>query len=93
MVVRRPDDDERSNFLSLSYLRPEVHRLIVDEKLRAFARSSPDIIQIGDSTGFYGVNSDIVTNHLGGLRYLNLSCCANMGFDGYYAVAHFMLRH
>ena len=93
MAVRRPDDVERSNFLAFSYLRPEVHRLIIYEKLRAFGWSSPDIIQIGDSTGFYGVNSDLVTSRLGGLRYVNLSCCANMGFDGYYAVAHFMLRH
>jgi hypothetical protein len=92
LAVRRPDDVERSNFLAFSYLKPEVHRLIVYEKLLAFSRSSPDIIQIGDSAGFYGVNSDLVTRHLDGLRYVNLSCCANMDFDGYYAVAHFMLR-
>jgi hypothetical protein len=93
MAVRRPDDVERSNFLTFGYLRPEGHRLIVYEKLRAFSRSSPDIIQVGDSSGFYGVNSDLVTSRLGGLRYVNLSCCAPMGFDGYYAVARFMLRH
>ena len=92
MAARRPDDVERSNFLTLGYLRPEVHRLIVKEKLRAFGWSSPDVIQIGDSSGFYGVNSDLVTSHLDGLHYVNLSCCAPMGFDGYYAVAHFMLR-
>ncbi|HEY6331995.1 MAG TPA: hypothetical protein VI756_21885, partial [Blastocatellia bacterium] len=92
MAVRHPDDVERSNFMTYGYLRPEVHRLIVYEKLRAFVRSSPDVIQIGDSTGFYGVNPDIVSSRLGGLRYVNLSCCANMGFDGYYAVSHFMLR-
>jgi hypothetical protein len=92
MAARRPNDVERSNFLSLTYLRPEVHRLIVNEKLRAFGWSSPDVIQIGDSSGFYGVNSDLVTSRLDGLRYVNLSCCAPMGFDGYYAVAHFMLR-
>jgi hypothetical protein len=92
LAVRRPDDVERSNFLAFSYLKPEVHRLIVYEKLRAFARSSPDVLQIGDSSGFYGVNADLVTSQLGGLRYVNLSCCAHMGFDGYYAVAHFMLK-
>jgi hypothetical protein len=92
MAVRRPNDVERSNFLTLGYLRPEVHRLIVNEKLRTFGWSSPDVIQIGDSSGFYGVNPDIVSSRLGGLRYVNLSCCAPMGFDGYYAVAHFMLR-
>jgi hypothetical protein len=92
-AVRRPDAVERSNFLTFGYLRPEVHRLIVNEKLRAFGWSSPDVIQVGDSAGFYGVNSDLVTSRLGGLRYVNLSCCAPMGFDGYYAVVHFMLRH
>ena len=91
-AVRQPDDVERSNFLTFGYLRPEGHRLIVYEKLRAFSRSSPDIIQVGDSSGFYGVNADLVTSRLDGLRYVNLSCCAPMGFDGYYAVAHFMLR-
>jgi hypothetical protein len=92
MAARRPDEVERSNFLTLGYLRPELHRLVVYEKLRAFGWASPDVIQIGDSSGFYGVNADVVTSHLDGLRYINLSCCAPMGFDGYYAVAHFMLR-
>ena len=31
MAARRPNDVERSNFLAFSYLRPEVHRLIVHE--------------------------------------------------------------
>ena len=92
MAARSPNDVERSNFLTFGYMRPEVHRLIVYEKLRAFGWSSPDIVQIGDSSGFYGVNADLVTSQLGGLRYVNLSCCAHMGFDGYYAVAHFMLK-
>jgi hypothetical protein len=92
VAARRPDDVERSNFLTLGYLRPEVHRLIVYDKLRAFGWSSPDVIQVGDSSGYYGVNSKLVASRLDGARYVNLSCCAPMGFDGYYAVAHFMLR-
>jgi hypothetical protein len=27
------------------------------------------------------------------LKYENVSCCANTGFDGYYTIAEFMLRH
>jgi hypothetical protein len=93
-VFRHPDDVERSNFLIFSYLRPEIgQRLFIYEKLRKFGRSSPDVIQIGDSSGFYGVNPRLVARYLGGLDYVNLNCCAVMGFDGYYAVAHFMLRH
>jgi hypothetical protein len=94
MVLRHPDDVERSNFLTFSYLRPEIgQRLIVYEQLHAFGQSSPDIIQIGDSSGFYGVNPDIVERYLGGLSYVNLSCCTVLGFGGHYAIAHFMLRH
>ena len=30
---------------------------------------------------------------LEGLKYENLSCCANTGFEGYYTIAEFMLRN
>jgi hypothetical protein len=61
-------------------------------KLAHFADSSPDVIQVGDSSGFHGVRPELVMRYLGGLKYLNLSCCASMGYRGYYAAADFMLR-
>jgi hypothetical protein len=61
-------------------------------KLARFADSSPDIIQVGDSSGFHGVRPELVMRHLGGLKYVNLSCCASVGYRGYYGVADFMLR-
>jgi hypothetical protein len=61
-------------------------------KLARFADSSPDIIQVGDSSGFHGVRPELVMRHLGGLKYVNLSCCASIGYRGYYGVADFMLR-
>jgi hypothetical protein len=61
-------------------------------KLAHFADSSPDVIQVGDSSGFYGVRPEAVMRQLGGLKYVNLSCCTNMGYRGYYGIVDFMLR-
>jgi hypothetical protein len=84
----RPNIVERSKF---NLLNP-LHSAIIFGKLGEFADSSPDILQVGDSTGFHGVRPDVVARYLGGLKYLNLSCCAGMGYRGYYGIADFMLR-
>jgi hypothetical protein len=84
---------ERSNYLDWNYGAPEIfHKALIYQKLDDFAYSVPDIVQVGDSSGFHGVRPDIVMRYLGGMKYLNLSCCANTGYDGYYAIADFMLR-
>jgi hypothetical protein len=84
----RPGIVERTKFNLLN----RFHSTVVFGKLGQFAESSPDVVQVGDSSGFHGVNPDVVMRYLGGLKYLNLSCCAGMGFRGYYGVADFMLR-
>jgi hypothetical protein len=84
---------ERSNYLDWNHFAGvPFHRALIYEKLNYFANSSPDIVQVGDSSGFHGVIPEIVMQYLNGMKYLNLSCCANTGFDGYYAIAEFMLR-
>ena len=84
----RPGVTDRADFASLRLF----HRSLILDKLNDFANSSPDIIQVGDSSGFHGVRPEIVMNYLGGLKYLNLSCCAPLGYNGYYGIADFMLR-
>jgi len=92
-VTLRPTFVERSNYLDWNYASDErFHKLMIYEKLKDFADSAPDIIQVGDSSGFHGVNPDIVMQHLNGMTYVNLSCCANTGYDGYYSIAEFMFR-
>ncbi|MGM4885321.1 hypothetical protein AB8A20_08085 [Tardiphaga sp. 604_B6_N1_1] len=83
---------DRTNFLQFSFNRPDpLQRLIVFHKIRAFENSSPTIVQSGDSSGFYGIDSRIVTSHLpAGASYLNMSCCANLGYNGYYNVLDLM---
>jgi hypothetical protein len=77
---------DRTNFLQFSFARDETpQRLFVLDKIKAFADSNPTIVQSGDSSGFYGIEPAVVTKSLpAGTSYINMSCCANLGFRGYY---------
>lgn len=67
-------------------------RVIVQEKLQNLLKLNPDIISVGDSSGFFSLQPTIVNRYLDGKRYVNLSTGANMAFDGYKAIAEFALR-
>ena len=85
---------ERSSYLNWNFNSVELfHKVLIHEKLSNAVRNRPDIIQVGDSSGLHGIIPDIVERYLGGLKYENISCCANTGFDGYYSITEFMLRH
>jgi hypothetical protein len=84
----RPNIVERSKF----NLFDRFQDTVVFGKLAEFVDSSPDIVQVGDSSGFYGVRPDVVMRYLGGLKYFNLSCCGGIGFETYYAMIEFMLK-
>ncbi len=85
---------ESSGYLNWNFNSVELfHKIVIHEKLLGALRDRPDVIQVGDSSGFHGVVPGIVDKYLGGLTYENLSCCANTGFDGYYTIADFALRH
>ncbi|MBV8825288.1 MAG: hypothetical protein JO220_09930 [Hyphomicrobiales bacterium] len=87
-LALRPGIVERTKF----NLIDRFHSAVIFGKLDDFADSAPDIVQVGDSSGFHGVRPDFVMRYLGGLKYVNLSCCAALGYDGYYGIADFMLR-
>jgi hypothetical protein len=85
---------ERSGYLNFNFNSKEFfHKILIQEKLVNAIRDQPGVIQIGDSSGFHAIVPRIVDQYLGGLKYENLSCCANTGFDGYYSIVDFMLRH
>jgi hypothetical protein len=91
-ALRKPSVFERTNFLQFSFVKPETpQRLFTFHKLSEFAHSNPTIVQAGDSSGFYGIEPAVVMKHLpAGVSYLNMSCCANLGFSGYYNILQFM---
>ena len=88
-AVFKPGPIERSNFLNLNPLKSEtVQRAFVYERMKAFSRNDDIVImQSGDSSGAYGIRSPVVNEYLPeGVKYINMSCCANMGYRGFYAV-------
>jgi hypothetical protein len=85
---------ERSSYLNWNFNSMELfQKILIYEKLANAVRDRPDVIQIGDSSGLHAIVPGIVDRYLGGLKYENVSCCANTGFDGYHTIAEFMLRH
>jgi hypothetical protein len=87
-----PSVFDSTNFLQFSFGRDETpQRLFMYHKLSEFAHSEPTIVQSGDSSGFYGIDPREIMKYLPpSVSYLNLSCCANLGFNGYYNVFRFM---
>jgi hypothetical protein len=93
-MVARPDEFDRTNFLQFAFAQPEAaQRAFMFHKVQEFADSAPTIVQSGDSSGFYGIDPRKVMEHLPeGVTYLNMSCCGNLGYRGYYNVFRFMLE-
>ena len=52
----------------------------------------PDIISVGDSSGFFSLQPTVVNRYLHGRKYVDLNTGANHAFDGYYGIAEYMLR-
>ena len=93
-LVVRPDVVERSNYLNWMYGEPDpFHKFLIYSKMREIPSSEADVIQVGDSSGFHGIRSNLVMKEVDGIRYFNLSCCANTGYDGYYDFVKFALEH
>src|SRR5262249_28233355 len=91
-VALRPNEFDRTNFLQFSFARDETpQRAFMYHKVREFAYANPTIVQSGDSSGFFGIKPLEIMKYLPeGVSYLNMSCCANLGFSGYYNVFQFM---
>lgn len=92
LAVYKPSELDRTNFLQFSFAKDETpQRLFIFHKLIEFAHSKPSIVQVGDSSGFYGIEPSAVMRYLPpGVSYLNMSCCANLGYRGYLNVFQFM---
>lgn len=93
--IAQPNRYDRNNFLQFAFAHEETpQRAFIYDKIKAFANSHPTIVQSGDSSGFYGIEPSVVMRHLPpGTTYLNMSCCANLGYNGYFNILEFMLQH
>jgi hypothetical protein len=84
---------QRSTYLMYDPYRGEpFDRAELAIRLGHLQDTEPDIISVGDSSGFFSLQSTIVNRYLGGAKYLSLNTGANHGYDGYYAIAEYMLQ-
>lgn len=89
----QPNRLDRNYFLEYRFANDEnVPRLFVNDKVREFTYSAPDIVQVGDSSGLYGVIPHVVLSHLPGYKYANLSAATTVGHDGFLNLAQVMLE-
>jgi hypothetical protein len=66
-------------------------RVVLYEKLHHFEDFDPEVISVGDSSGFFGIQSTIVNRYTKGARYLSLNTGANYAYLGYRPIAEYML--
>jgi hypothetical protein len=54
--------------------------------------SDPDIISVGDSSGFFSLQSTVVNRYTRALKFISLNTGANQAYVGYQGIAEYMLR-
>src|SRR5277367_6133878 len=75
---------QKTTWLMHDPYRGEVlDRVVVYEKLSHFEDSDPEVISVGDSSGFFGLQSRIVNRFTNGHKYLSLNTGANQAYIGY----------
>jgi hypothetical protein len=70
-----------------------LDRVFLSIRLSHLEGSDPDVISVGDSSGFFSLQSAVVNRYLGGRKYLSLNTGGNHAYLGYQAIAEYMLRH
>jgi hypothetical protein len=84
---------QRSTYLMYDPFRSEqFDRAELAIRLGNVQDSDPDIISVGDSSGFFSLQPTIVNRYLHGWKYVDLNTGANHAYDGYYAIAKYMLE-
>jgi len=89
----RPDFWQKTTWLMHDPYRGELFdRVEMYIRLSHLEDSDPEIISVGDSSGFFSLQSTIVNRYTNGHKFLSLNTGANQAFVGYQAIAEYMLR-
>jgi hypothetical protein len=92
-VTFHPTFWQRTTWLMYDPYRGEsFDRLELYLRLSHLENSDPDIISVGDSSGFFSLQSTVINRFTGGAKFLSLSTGANQAYDGYQGIAEYMLR-
>jgi hypothetical protein len=92
-VIFKPGFWQKTTWLMYDPYKGEVFdRVEMYLRLSHVEDSDPDIISVGDSSGFFSLQSKVVNRYLGGLKFISLNTGANQAYIGYQAIAEYMLR-
>jgi hypothetical protein len=84
---------QRTTWLMHDPYRQELFdRVELYLRLSHLEDTDPDIISVGDSSGFFSLQSKVVNRYTGGAKFLSLNTGANQAFIGYQGIAEYMLR-
>jgi hypothetical protein len=93
-VSIRPTFWQKTTWLMHDPYKGELFdRVEMFTRLSNFEKSDPDIISVGDSSGFFSLQSKVINRYLGGKKFISLNTGANQAFVGYQAIAEYMLQH
>ena len=89
----RPDFWQKTPWLMHDPYRGELFdRVEMYVRLSHLENSEPEIISVGDSSGFFSLQSTVVNRYTHGHKFLSLNTGANQAYIGYQALAEYMLR-
>ena len=92
-VVYKPAFWQRTTYLMYDpYIGENFDRVELYVRLSHLQDSNPDIISVGDSSGFFSLQSRVINRYMDGLKFLSLNTGANMAYAGYQGIAEYMLR-
>jgi len=74
------------------YKQEIFDRIELYERLGHLEDSDPEIVSVGDSSGFFSLQSTIVNRYTFGHKFLSLNTGANDAYIGYQGIAEYMLR-
>jgi hypothetical protein len=83
-----------TDFFDFSPVQRDVlqKHVIYDKFVRMLRDVPSDAVQVGDSSGFYGVIPAQVSAAAPNVSYLNMSCCGDSGWSGYFYQAELAFR-
>jgi hypothetical protein len=88
-----PDFWQKTTWLVHDPYRGETFdRTMLYLRLSNLDDTRPEIISVGDSSGFFGIQSTVANRYTDGTYYLSTNTGANYVYLGYRSVAEYMLR-
>ena len=83
-----------TDFFDFAPLNKDVYQkhVIYDKFVYSLPSLPSTVVQVGDSSGFYGVIPEKISQIAPSLSYLNLSCCGDVGWNGYYHQAELAMK-